>query len=190
MISFIAVLITLIVRYLHRIAKKMCHSLAMILPQTEKSVSSRRHASEHKTALRQKIEDRCKPVNFEVPEVTCEGPKQLSMPSHIALKQIPSLSFLCSKILSVRRASELDFTFMKDMLSLDACPEWSGYNTRQTRAAGMTVKPEARVVYLPLINKVPSTPSTILTAIEKGLSLVGKAGQTMLVFTVDQSFTK
>ena len=170
--------------------QKMYQSLTMILAQTEKSVSSRRHANERKTAFRQKIEDRCKPVNFEVPEVTYEGPKQPPMPSRIALKQIPSLSFLCSQILSVRRTSELDFAFMKDMVSLDAHPEWSGYNTRQARAAGMTVKPEARVVYLPLINKVPSSLSTILTAIEKRLTLVGKAGQIILVFTVDQQLYK
>ena len=37
---------------------------------------------------------------------------------------------------------------------------------------------------------MPSSPSIIFTAIEKGLTLIGNAGQTVLVFTVDQQLYK
>ncbi len=56
----------------------------------------------------------------------------------------------------------------------------------------MAIKPKAKLVYLPLIDKVPASPSTILTAIEKGLTLFSESGtgQKVLIFTVDQQLYK
>lgn len=172
--------------------KKLCHSLAMILAQTEDSVGSHPLSGEHKIIKRQKMENRHKSVDFEVPEILYDGPKKPPMPSDKALYQIPPLSFLCSQVLSVQRSQDLDYHFMKDMGTLDSCPEWSGYNTQLARKSGMAIKPKAKLVYLPLIDKVPASPSTILTAIEKGLTLlsISETGQKVLIFTVDQQLYK
>ena len=81
---------------------------------------------------------------------------------------------------------------MKDIVTRESCPEWSGYNTQLARQTGMAIEPKAKVVYLPLIDKDPASPSTILTAIEKGLTLLNDAGtgQNILVLTVDQQLYK
>ena len=81
---------------------------------------------------------------------------------------------------------------MKDIVTRESCPEWSGYNTQLARQTGMAIEPKAKVVYPPLIDKAPASPSTILTAIEKGLTLLNDAGtgQNILVFTVDQQLYK
>ena len=56
----------------------------------------------------------------------------------------------------------------------------------------MVNEPKAKLVYLPLIDKVPASHSTILTATKKGLTLMNEAGtgQKVLVFTVDQQLYK
>ena len=77
---------------------------------------------------------------------------------------------------------------MKDIMTLESCPEWSRYNTAVARKFGMATKTKAKLVYLPLIDKIPSSPSTILTAIERGLALLSESGsgQKVLIFTVNQ----
>lgn len=42
---------------------------------------------------------------------------------------------------------------------------FGGYNVKQMRKANRTTKSKTKVIYKPLINKTPSDPSTILTAI-------------------------
>ena len=170
----------------------LCHSLAMVLAQTEDSVCSDTGAGEHKTIPRQKMEVRHKSVDYTVPEIRYDGPKKPPMPPLKALYQIPPLSFLCSQVISVHRSHDLDYQFMKDIVTRESCPEWSGYNTHLARQTGMAIEPKAKVVYLPLIDKAPTSPSTILTSIEKGLTLLNDAGtgQNILVFTVDQQLYK
>ena len=41
---------------------------------------------------------------------------------------------------------------MKDIVTRESCPEWSGYNTQLARQTGMAIEPKAKVVYLPLID--------------------------------------
>ena len=170
------------------------HNVLIVRPmaQTEDSVCSDTGAGEHKTIPRQKMEDRHKSVDYTVPEIRYDGPKKPPMPPLKALYQIPPLSFLCSQVISVHRSHELDYQFMKDIVTRESCPEWSGYNTQLARQTGMAIEPKAKVVYLPLIDKAPASPSTILTAIEKGLTLLNDAGtgQNILVFTVDQQLYK
>ena len=135
----------------------LCHSLAMVLAQTEDSVCSDTGAGEHKTIPRQKMEDRHKSVDYTVPEIRYDGPKKPPMPPLKALYQIPPLSFLCSQVISVHRSHDLDYQFMKDIVTRESCPEWSGYNTQLSRQTGMVIEPKAKVVYLPLIDKAPAS---------------------------------
>ena len=127
---------------------------------------------------------RDKSVDYTVPEIRYDGPKKPPMPPLKALYQIPPLSFLCSQVISVHRSHDLDYQFMKYIVTRESCPEWSGYNTELARQTGMAIEPKAKVVYLPLMDKAPASTSTILTAIEKGLTLLNDAGtgQNILVF--------
>ena len=90
----------------------------------------------------------------------------------------------------MQRASHEDMCFMRDVTTRFDCKEWNGFNTQRAREAGMTVEAKAKVMYLPLINKTPTSPTTIMTAIKTGLRLVNEARQTVLVFTVDQQLYK
>ena len=135
----------------------------MVFAQTEDSVSPEVVAGEEKIILRQNMESRHKSVNLEMPEILY-GPKKLPMPPEKALYQIQPLSFLCSRVIFIRRSQDLDYKFMKYIVTLESCPEWSGYNTAIARKFGMVMKPKAKLVYLPLIDKTPSSLSTILRA--------------------------
>ena len=169
--------------------KKTCHCLAMILAQTERLHKTLETAQ--KTIPRQNMKDRYKEVEYEESaKVPFHMPKNPPMPKSVALKVVPSLSFLCRTIISYQKASHEDMQFMKDITSLPECPEWTGYNTKRSRDAGMIPEPKAKVVFRPLINKTPSDPSTLKTAIQSGLTLVKGAGQDILVFTVDMQLYK
>ena len=54
----------------------------------------------------------------------------------------------------------------------------------------MSLNPKSKVTFLPLINKTPSDPSTILTAMHEAEIISIKAGQEVTVFTLDQQLYK
>jgi len=57
---------------------------------------------------------------------------------------------------SIQRAKELDFLFMKDIIHTPNTAEFNGYNTRLCRQAGMSLAPATTVKYMPLIDMTPS----------------------------------
>ena len=88
------------------------------------------------------------------------------MQEHDAHRKVPSLTLLCSQPLSSRRAYELGLKFMTHVVSSAQCPEWNGYNTHHERSSGVMHGPKAKAVYSPLINKTPSSPSTMLSTVD------------------------
>ena len=54
------------------------------------------------------------------------------------------------------------------------------------RETGQSIKSITKVIYKPLINKTPSNPSTILTAMCNVEDFTEKSGQKETVFTCDQ----
>ena len=72
------------------------------------------------------------------------------------------------------------------MLTEPSVPDFAGYNTRKIRESGQLVQNKIKVIYRPLINKMPSDPSTILTAMCDVESASERAGQQVTVFTCDQ----
>ena len=106
-------------------------------------------AGEEKTIISQNMERRHKSVDFEVPEILYDGLKKLPMPPDEALYQIQPLSFHCSQVISVRRSQDLDYKFMKNIMTMESCPEWSRYNTAIARKSGMAMKPKAKFVIFP-----------------------------------------
>ena len=65
-------------------------------------------------------------------------------------------------------------------------PDFAGYNTKQMRESGQSMKPKTKVISKPLINKTPSDLSTILTAMCDIEITCKKSGQREAVFTCDQ----
>ena len=116
------------------------------------------------------MKDRHKAVEYEESEeVPFVMPKNPPMPKEIAARAIPSLSLLASVVISSSRASLEDISFMNNVISLPKCPEWTGYNTRRAREAGIIASPKAKVIFRPLINKTPQNPSALNIAIQTGL---------------------
>ena len=65
-------------------------------------------------------------------------------------------------------------------------PHCSGYNTKIARVTGQSKKPQTSIMYRPLINKTPSDPSIMLTAMTYVELVTANAGQEVSVFTCDQ----
>ena len=79
-----------------------------------------------------------------------------------------------------------DFQFIKEIITKPNAPAFGGYNTKQIREASQATKNKTKVIYKPLINKTPSDPSTILTAMCNIEATLHQAGQQVAVFTCDQ----
>ncbi|MCP3889476.1 MAG: hypothetical protein GY702_11490, partial [Desulfobulbaceae bacterium] len=174
---------------------KLCvHCLAIIMAQVQLPDNNNNRSiagpKTPKTIKRQPMEDRAKPVDYEVQQETYDGPKKPPMPLDVALNQVPPLWLMVSHLILVQRAKENDFAFFKDMQIEANCPEYNGYKTSLVRQAGLVPEPKTEVAFLPLIDCLPAHHDTIKTAIVKGLTLVKAAGQESLIFTVDQQLYK
>ena len=75
---------------------------------------------------------------------------------------------------------------MKYMNASTDCPEYHGYNTKVCREQGHILKRKTSIVYLPLIDKAPSDPATIMSARLKARAVTETTGQEYVVFTADQ----
>ena len=69
-------------------------------------------------------------------------------------------------------------------------PEWSGWNTCQSRSQGHTPASKTHVIYHPLIMAKPSDPSTVYTSMIKAKAITASAGQAYTIFTADQQLFK
>ena len=108
------------------------------------------------------------------------------MPVNFSLKGVLPLKVLCRQIVLVHEASEKDFEFIKKALTAESCPGFNGYNTREIRMSGKKAEPKTRVYYRSLIDKTPSDPSTVLTAMNDTERISNDAGQEATVLTSDQ----
>ena len=93
-----------------------------------------------------------------------KGEKKPKMPPAFSKKGILPLKVLCNQAITVSRSKYLDFQFVKDMVIQTSVPDFASYNTKQMRESGQSMKPKTKVIYKPLINKTPSDPPSILTA--------------------------
>ena len=81
-----------------------------------------------------------------------------------AIMAIPTLKSLSHQAIAVRRASEVNHSFLQDILAKEDCPEFHGYNTTLCREQGHLPQPKTKAISLPLIDMKPSDPDTMLTA--------------------------
>ena len=85
-----------------------------------------------------------------------------------------------------RKAIDEDFRFIQSVINDDNTPDFNVFCTKQAREAGQSKKFKTNVLFKPLINKPPSDPSTILTAMYKVKRITKEVGQTFTIFTCDQ----
>ena len=55
-----------------------------------------------------------------------------------------------------------------------------------SREQGHTLKPQTKIVYLPLIDRPPADPATMMVALLRAEEVSESAGQKFVVFTADQ----
>ena len=108
------------------------------------------------------------------------------MQDSFAKRGILPLKVLCNEVIMVNRSKFNDFRFIKEVMTKPNAPEFREYNTKQMRETNQATKNKARVIYKPLINKTPSDPSTILTAMCDIEATSHQPGQELAVFTCDQ----
>ena len=139
---------------------KQTHSLATIVLQHQQNNSE----INREIIPRLKQSELAK-VKLEEPEIKFyKGEKKPAMPAKFALPAPPKPEFLHIQKQTVQRSQTIDFGFLKEILTKESVPDFSGYNTMLRRNSGNTLKPKTNILYRPLINKIPSDPSTILTA--------------------------
>ena len=87
--------------------------------------------------------------------------------------------------LSSQRSKEQDFQFFRQM---SACTpvEFNGYNSGLACEQGHELEPGTKATYTPLIDIMPSNPTTMLTAMVSAQKGTEEIGQVYTVFTADQ----
>ena len=122
----------------------------------------------------------------DVPVQRYRGPHQPEMPADTATRTLLPLKVLVQQQISVSRAKETDFLFMKSIMTKDGEPEFNGYNTKNSREQGHTIYPATKAVYLPLLDMTPVESGTMLTATVEEQRITNMTGQAYTIFTNDQ----
>ena len=113
---------------------KSTHSVALLLTQP-KEVNDKPQAKGetikriHKDAMKE-------PVAPDIPVYRYEKPKKPDMPPSIVQRTPLPLKIIASQNISVHRAQESDFLFLKTVASEEEPLEDGGYNTREARIQG------------------------------------------------------
>lgn len=103
--------------------KSSIHSLAMLLTQPDSNHEF--ETVQRETIRRAKKEDMGEPLEYDVEVQRYNGPKKPPMPQNNAKRSVQPLRMLAQQIISKRRASELDFAFLQDMVKTPDSPEYT-----------------------------------------------------------------
>ena len=63
--------------------------------------------------------------------------------------------------ISRSRGEEIDFNFFLDIVSKDIYPEYDGYCYRYSNDQGLSIRPKAKIIYVPLLDIIPANPTTL-----------------------------
>ena len=159
--------------------KLFIHSLAMILTQP----CSPRNDYDADTIEWLSHSDVKLPIDDDEDEAPLHyaGEKKPPMPE-LPEVHLPNDSKTHQRI-SNDRAAEIYFQFMQDMNTLPNYPEYNGYNTKVCCEQGHMLKKKTKIVYLPLIDKAPANPATIMSSLLKAQAVTGATGQEYVIFT-------
>ena len=114
------------------------------------------------------------------------GVKNPQMSPEYAVGQMLPQDFLYKIDNSLISSQFLIFNFLKDSLTREQTPDYSGYCTAKARVDGSPLLPQTKLLFQPYVDKSPTDPSTILSAMEDAERICNSAGQKYTVFTVDQ----
>ena len=123
-------------------------------------------------------------VLADVPVQRYRGPHKPEIPADTSTRIPLPLKVLVQQQMSVSRAKETDFLFMKSIVTKDGEPEFNSYNTKNSREQGHTIYPESFIP--PLLDMTPAEPDTMLTAMVEAQRLTNMTGQAYTIFTNDQ----
>ena len=119
--------------------KLSTHSLAVLLTQPSASLTYQEHSIPWLKKTEMSIE-----IDYQLDIVRYNGHKKPKFPPQILKKQVPSLRILAHEFLSQQRTSEHDFTFLKDVIVSNNCPEFSGYNICLCCEQGRSPEPKTK----------------------------------------------
>jgi len=146
--------------------KLSTHSLAVLMTQPDI------HKQQGQEIIpRLKKTDMKEQIDYDLDILRYNGPKKPEMPPQFIKKQVPSLRLLAHMVVSQKRAKETDFAFFTDVLKLDFCLEFNGYNTCLCHEQEHSFPSKTKAVYLPLIDMPPTDPDTFITAMNKAQKL-------------------
>ena len=112
------------------------------------------------------------------------------MPESFCKYEILPPKILCHQAVSLKKSRSDDLLFIKNDHASELSPDFNGYNCKQLRQSGCSLKPKSKVTFLPLIDKTPSDPWTILTVMLEAERIPVQAGQEFTVFTLDRQLYK
>ena len=124
-------------------------------------------------------------VLLDIPVQQYRGPSKTEMPYSVSTKSPLPLKVLASQIMSAFGAKEIDFLFLKTVVTEEGTPEYHGYNTQNSREQGHTVRPATKAIYLPLVDMTPPEPDTMFTAMVESQRLTNLTGQVYTIFASD-----
>ena len=164
---------------------KETHNMATIIAQpTHKYEPS-------KTPIPRLKQENLKSVELKETDMKYfKGQKNPPMPESFCKYKILLLKILRHQAVSLKKSRSDDLSFIKNCHASQLSPDFNGYNCKQLRESGCSLKPKSKVTFLPLIDKTPSDPSTILTVMHEAKRITVQAGQEFTVFTLDQQLYK
>ena len=168
--------------------KKQTHSMALMLIQSGEN--SYNEEMDKDDIPRLKKEDMKKVEFDDVPKIEYQGPKQPSMPLQDSIQKVQSLKILALAASSLKVGKEVDLEFFKSIAAEPSTPEFSGFNTRRFRNAGVSQQHTKSSMYTPLIDEIPSDPTTVLTTLTEAIRLTEETGQEYTILTFDQQLYK
>ena len=86
------------------------------------------------------------------------------MSEEVSQKCVLPLKVLVKQTILVQRSKFHDFQFLRSVAIIPSTPEFGGFNTKLTRIQGHGLKPHTKAMYTPLIDMIPSDPTTMKTA--------------------------
>ena len=101
--------------------------------------------------------------------------KNSLIPFNFYKRKVKPSKLLCEQIIQSRLSLEKDFMFLKETLTNSKVPDFYGFSTRVTRDSGQSTNRKTKLLYTALIDRTPSDPSTMMTAMieeEKLMKLV------------------
>ena len=167
-----------------------CHCMAMLITQYQANMNRLDGLDPNSSIPRLTKEEMKIPIACETPVIMYKGPKKPDMPIAATFTAELAQEHVAQQLVSLARARDIDFSFLKDIILEDGTPEYNGYNTRVCREAGMIPAPKSAYSYQPLINMKPTDPTTVLTSITRGIELTRDANQNILVITADAAIYK